>query len=239
MGPRSNRQILTQGKNYVAKQAKKYGADEVNFDKDSRLNYLTGFHKRKLERQKKAQEFNKEQARQMKVEERKKMREQRKKDAEEQMRKFKETMKEVGDYVGSDDEFTSDKKEQGQASDQEEDQDAETPWDGFSDNDDSGSKSEHHVKPILKKTQEHYEDDTQVDIEPLEPNENFAYLASRNNVKLEKSAEVLDESIERAAKYAKFLGMDDKPKKKKKFRYLTKSERRQNQKKANMNKRRK
>ncbi|SCU83368.1 LAFA_0D03158g1_1 [Lachancea sp. 'fantastica'] len=239
MAPRSNRQILTQGKNYVAKQAKKFGADEVTFDKDSRLDYLTGFHKRKLERQKKAQDFNKEQARQLKVEERKKIRDQRRKDAEEQMRKFKETMKEVGDYIGSDDEFNSGKQGLDDASDKGEDADTnEDPWDGFSDQE-GDSSAERSVRPILKKTQQHYEDDTLVDIEPLEPNENFAYLASRNNVKLEKSAEVLDESIERAAKYAKFLGMDDKPKKKKKFRYLTKAERRQNQKKANTNKRRK
>ncbi|CEP62868.1 rRNA-processing protein RRP17 LALA0_S06e05688g [Lachancea lanzarotensis] len=236
MAPRSNRQILTQGKNYVAKQAKKFGADEVTFDKDSRLDYLTGFHKRKLERQKKAQDFNKEQARQLKVEERKKLRDQRRKDAEEQMRKFKETMKEVGDYIGSDnDDFDSEKQDQDENNDKEDADANEVPWDGFSDHEDG----ENGVRPILKKSQQHYEDDTLVDIEPLEPNENFAYIASRNNVKLEKSAEVLDESIERAAKYAKFLGMDDKPKKKKKFRYLTKAERRHNQKKANTNKRRK
>ncbi|SCU95146.1 LADA_0G13806g1_1 [Lachancea dasiensis] len=233
MAPRTNRQILTQGKNYVAKQAKKFGADEVNFDKDSRLDYLTGFHKRKLERQKKAQEFNKEQARLMKVEERRKMREQRQLDAEEQMRKFKETMKEVGDYVGSDNERDDgqDEEEEGEEKRGQDVSDGERSWDGFSD-------SEEGVRPILKKSHQVYEDDTEVDIEPLEPNENFEFLASANNVKLERSAKVLDESIERAAKYAKFLGMDDKPKKKKKFRYLTKSERRSNQKKADNNKRR-
>ncbi|CUS24112.1 LAQU0S14e00386g1_1 [Lachancea quebecensis] len=228
MGPRTNRQILTQGKNYVAKQARKFGADEVNFDKDSRLEYLTGFHKRKLERQKKAQDFIKEQGRQAKIEERKQMREQRRKEAEEQMRKFKETMKEVGDYIGSDQEQDDEEKDgaDGSAS--------EDSWNGFSDDD-----QESDVKPILKKMKQVYEDDTQVDIEPLEPNENFEYLATLNNVKLEQSKKVLDDSIERAAKYAKFLGMDEKPKKKKKFRYLSKAERRQNQKKANDNKRRK
>ncbi|SCU88846.1 LANO_0D03246g1_1 [Lachancea nothofagi CBS 11611] len=230
MGARTNRQILTQGKGYVAKQAKKYGADEVNFDKDSRLDYLTGFHKRKVERQKKAQDFNKEQDRQFKIEERRKMREQRQKKADEQLKKFKESMKEVGDYLGSDEEQGIDEDEgDDKQTELIEDSDAENSWDGFSDD---------GVKPILKKSQQVYEDDTEVDIEPLEPNENFEYLANINNVKLERSVKVLDESIERAAKYAKFLGMDDKPKKKKKFRYLTKQERKHNQKKADNNKRR-
>ncbi|CAR24747.1 Ribosomal RNA-processing protein 17 [Lachancea thermotolerans] len=233
MGPRTNRQILTQGKNYVAKQARKFGADEVNFDKDSRLEYLTGFHKRKLERQKKAQDFIKEQDRLAKIEERKQMREQRRKEAEEQMRKFKETMKEVGDYIGSDQEQEEDEQD-GKDKEGVDGSASEESWNGFSDDD-----QENDVKPILKKTKQVYEDDTQVDIEPLEPNENFEYLATLNNVKLEQSKKVLDDSIERAAKYAKFLGMDEKPKKKKKFRYLSKAERRQNQKKANDNKRRK
>ena len=62
-------------------------------------------------------------------------------------------------------------------------------------------------------------------------------------MKLEKSEQILDQSIERAKKYAKFLGVEEKSgnksKKNKKFRYLTKNERRQNQRKANNNKRRK
>lgn len=69
---RTNREILTGGKKYAQKQAKKYGVDEVVFDKDSRQEYLTGFHKRKLQRQKKAQDYNKEQDRLARIEERKK-----------------------------------------------------------------------------------------------------------------------------------------------------------------------
>lgn len=236
MAPRTNRQILTQGKNYVAKQAKKHGADEVTFDKDSRLDFLTGFHKRKLQRQKKAQEFNKEQERQAKIEERKKVREERKKEMEEQLKKFKETMKEVGDYIGSDLEEDQDTSsdEEDEATSEKEDEKSGELWNGFSD----GESND--VKPILKKHREVYDDETQVDIEPLEANDNFEYLAKANNVKLEQSKKILDESIERAKKYAKFLGMDDKQKKqkKKKFRYLTKAERRNNQRKAQANKHR-
>ena len=82
---------------------------------------------------------------------------------------------------------------------------------------------------------------TTVELETLEPNDNFEYLAQLNNVKLEKAEKVLKQSINRATKYAKFLGVDEKQKKKprvKKFRYLTKNERRINQRKANDNKRR-
>ncbi|KAM9918356.1 hypothetical protein OXX80_012988, partial [Metschnikowia pulcherrima] len=48
---RSNRDILTGGSKYRNKQAKKYGVEEVVFDKNSRHDFLTGFHKRKVERQ--------------------------------------------------------------------------------------------------------------------------------------------------------------------------------------------
>lgn len=213
---RSNKQVLSGGKSYKNNLSKKHGIEEVLFNKDSRLEYLTGFHKRKLERQKKAQEFNKEQERQQKIEERKRVRSERKKDIEAQMHKFKETMKEVGDYIGSENESDTDS------------------WRGFSDD-----ESKHEVRSILKKCVDVYTDDTTVDIEQLEPNENFEFLAKANNVELENSKRILDESIDRAKKYAKFLGVDNKLKKKKKFRYLTKSERKNNQRKANANKRRK
>ena len=85
MEVRTKRQILNKGKSYANKQAQKFGTDEVTFDKDSRLDYLTGFHKRKLERQKKAREFNKEQDRLAKIEERKKIRDERKQQMEQEL----------------------------------------------------------------------------------------------------------------------------------------------------------
>ena len=234
---RSNRQILTQGQKYVTKQHKKFGAEEVTFNKDSRLDFLTGFHKRKLERKKKAQEFNKEQDRLARIEERKKVRDERKQQFEVQMDDFQKKMSLQFD---SDDEETK-------AAENEE-------WEGFgSDEEKEGmegvEEEEGTIKPILKKNVVNtavYGEDTTVEIETLEPNDNFEYLARMNNVKLEKAGEVLDESITRATKYAKFLGMGDKDaeegekkkQKKKKFRYLTKTERKVNQMKLNKNKRR-
>lgn len=216
---RSNRQILTQGKKYANKKLKKFGTDEVAFNKDDRLEYLTGFHKRKLQRQKKAREFNQEQDRLTRIEERKNMRDERKRQLEERLQDFKKGL----DLAVSDDEEIEDKEEE---------------WEGFSDDGDDES-TEPSVKPILKTV---YTDDSSVSVETLEPNDNFAYLAKVNNVNLSESEKILTQSISRAGKYAKFLGMadkDDKPKqKKKKFRYLTKNERKANQYKANANKRR-
>lgn len=231
MAVRSNRQLLTKGKNYANQQLKKFGTDEVSFDKDSRLDYLTGFHKRKLQRQKKAQENNKEQERLLKIEERKKVRDERKKQMDEQMRRFKETL----DIQAEIEELQNGKKKKEDNYDSKNESDGS--WDGFSDEENSDS-----VKPILKPNHlstSVYSDETTVNVESLEPNENFEFLAKLNNVKLEQSEKILDQSITRAKKYAKFLGMGEvKEKKKKKFRYLTKNERKVNQRKAYNNKHR-
>lgn len=234
MAVHTNRQILTRGKNYATKQSKKFGTDEVTFDKDSRLDYLTGFHKRKVQRQKKAQEFNKEQDRLRRIEERQKVRQERKEIMEEQLKTFKESLNleaEIEDAKKGD--VDGAKVE------------SDDSWHGFDSDEEEvdGDKEGNDVKPILKKgaVTEIYDDSTTVEVESLEPNDNFEYLANLNNVKLEKAEKVLTQSINRATKYAKFLGVDDKQKKKpkvKKFRYLTKNERRVNQRKANDNKRR-
>lgn len=234
---RSNREILTRGKNYVTKQAKKFGADEVTFDKDSRLDFLTGFHKRKVARQKKAQEFHKEQERLQKIEERKKVRDERKQQIEEQLKQFKAGLDlDISDDDEEESKKKKEKKEKLKKLEEEE-------WEGIK-SDEEDEEGEDSVKPILKKKNTEYTDNTVVEVETLEPNENFEYLAQVNNVKLEQSEKVLNQSITRATKYAKFLGMGDdedkkKKKSKKKFRYLTKGERRVNQMKANANKRRK
>lgn len=219
---RSNRQILTGGKKYANKKLKKFGTDEVSFNKDDRLEYLTGFHKRKLQRQKKAKEFNQEQDRLTRVEERKNMREERKRDLDDRLRDFKKGL----DLAKSDDE-----DETAEVEEKEEEE-----WEGFADENDESTDGA--VKPILKTV---YVDDSSVSVETLEPNDNFAYLAKVNNVNLSESEKILTQSISRAGKYAQFLGMGDKEKakpKKKKFRYLTKNERKANQYKANGNKRR-
>ncbi len=48
-----------------------HAIEEITFDNDARADYLTGFHKRKLERQKHAKEIAEAKARQEKIEMRK------------------------------------------------------------------------------------------------------------------------------------------------------------------------
>lgn len=244
-GGRSNREILTGGKKYHTKQGKKFGVDEVVFDKDSRKEYLTGFHKRKLQRQKKAQEYIKEQERLAKVEERRQLREERKKDLENQMKGFKETVERIT-KLGSDDET-----EDGEGDD----------WSGF------GSDDEAAVNPQPKGILHHQEiytreksdvlpdigaiidDETTVTVESLDnpiiksvQEANFEAIARANNVNLNKSQDVLNDSIKRAKNYAVVCGVakpsakDQIKKKKKKFRYLTKTERRDNNRKIKASK---
>ncbi|CAK7896421.1 ribosomal RNA-processing protein 17 [[Candida] anglica] len=236
---RTNREILTGGKKYATKQAKKHRVDEVVFDKDARVEYLTGFHKRKIERQKKAQVYLKEQDRLARIEERKKLKEERKNDLEKQLKRFNETVKEITAFDKSDDE-----------------EDAED-WKGVS-GDESGSDDENvdgkkiNRKGILQH-QEVYkledssvladspviiDDETTVTVESMDnpavlsAQDNLVALAKANNVDLDKSEKILDDSIKRAKNYAVVCGVtkpkDQTKQKKKKFRYLTKAERRSN-----------
>lgn len=263
---RPNREILTGGKRYKEAKKSKHRVEEVTFDAESRTTYLTGFHKRKVERKKNAQKHAEEMARKDRIEERAKIREERK----EQVRKKLEEMKaalELNPFLKrDDDDDESDdesnekqsKKSVGWQGDSDED---EEPWEGFnnddknqsesnsnsdSDSDSESGRSSSSVKSILKK--QVYEINnmdapvvghSEVVIESLDnPNLNvvehidLTSIAEQMNVDLQKSGEVLDESIKRAKKYARLLGVADskptteKPKqKKKKFRYLSKTER--------------
>lgn len=250
---RTNREILTGGKKYAQKQAKKYGVDEVVFDKDSRQEYLTGFHKRKLQRQKKAQDYNKEQDRLARIEERKKMRDEKKKDIETQLKRFNETVKEITHFNDSDDEASN-----------KDDEESDGNWAGFGDDNDSDQNSDensttsannkHNLPKGILQHKEVYkvdedqllpdsnaiiDDETTVTVESIDnpvvssaQQADLDAIAKANNVNLKKSDEILDESIKRAKNYAVLCGVtkpSSKDKvKKKKFRYLTKAERREN-----------
>ncbi|KAH3674354.1 hypothetical protein WICMUC_003380 [Wickerhamomyces mucosus] len=217
MGKRTNRDILTGGKKYTQNKAKQHLVEEVVFDKDSRLDYLTGFHKRKLERQKKAQEYFKEQERLAKIEERKQIKLEKEKEMLENLEKYKETLKNIN---GDDDnEF--------KVSDDEENEEDEQEWEGIQDEDSE-------PKGILK---QHIGED-EVIIEDLSDNK-LEEIAKLNFVNLEKSEKILKDSIERARQYAQIAQKAESKPRKKKFRYLTKGERRSNKRKAITNKRRK
>lgn len=247
----SNRRILTKGKDYANRRAKKFGVEELTFDKSSREDFLTGFHKRKLQRQKLAQEQIQEQERLARIEERRKIREERKKDFENQLQTFQETVRRINP-----DDSDSEVNPLG---DEEE-------WDGFSnlsDGDDnrssgqSGSQEDskadlrkprgilkrkevyHSAKPVeTQQADSADEEETTVTVQTMDnpifsrtSDFDLEKMAGANNVNLTKSEEVLEDSIKRAKSYAELCGVT-KPtrpeKKKKKFRYLTKAERRDN-----------
>ena len=236
---RTNREILTGGKKYAQKQAKKHRVDEVVFDKDARVEYLTGFHKRKIERQKKAQVYNKEQERLAKIEERKKLKDEKKRDMEKLLKRFNETVKDILEFAGGLD---------------DEESDADT-WDGIQDDGAAaaGGASDQPARKGILQHQEVYkledalvledspviiDDETTVTVELLDnpavvsAQANLKAFARANNVDLAQSEKVLEDSVKRAKNYAVVCGVakpskDDK-KKKKKFRYLTKAERRAN-----------
>ncbi|KAI7787753.1 rrna processing protein rrp17 [Diaporthe eres] len=68
--------------------------EEINFDNSARQEYLTGFHKRKVQRQKHAQEEAAKRAREEKIEFRKQLREDKKKQVEEHVKSIEAIMKE-------------------------------------------------------------------------------------------------------------------------------------------------
>lgn len=247
-GIKKNREILTGGKKYIQQKQKKHLVDEVVFDKESRQEYLTGFHKRKVQRQKKAQEFHKEQERLAKIEERKQLKQERERDLQNQLQQFNKTAQEIA-AINNDIGFDqSDDNSNSNDNDNEE-------WSGFQEDEheevDEGKNTENPLKGILHHTEIYkqdpslsnitngaiIDDETTVVVESLDnPNtvdteEKLKQLAKLNNVNLAKSDQVLEKSIERAKNYAVICGVA-KPnpikQKKKKFRYLTKSERREN-----------
>ncbi|KAK6456766.1 nucleolar protein 12-domain-containing protein [Scheffersomyces xylosifermentans] len=248
-GGRKNRDILTGGKKYAQKQAKKHRVEEVVFDKESREEYLTGFHKRKVQRQKKAQEYIKEQERLARIEERRQMREERKKDMENQLKDFNETVKKITTFDVSDDE---DEKWTGFDENEQDSDDSSNEEPGSK----SANKPENRMKGILHHTEIYkldettqllpesnaiIDEETTVEVESLDnpatlsaQEASLEAIARANNVRLEDSEKVLESSLRRAKSHAMQVGItkpsfkDRVKQKKKKFRYLSKAERREN-----------
>ncbi|KAI1131963.1 nucleolar protein 12-domain-containing protein [Nemania abortiva] len=86
------------------KRKRQHTIEEIKFDDDARAEYLTGFHKRKLQRAKHAQEQAAERARQEKIETRKQLREDRKREIEEHVQQVNSALKQAAQagYIESD-----------------------------------------------------------------------------------------------------------------------------------------
>ncbi|OTB05805.1 hypothetical protein M426DRAFT_21540 [Hypoxylon sp. CI-4A] len=186
-----------------------HSLEEIKFDNDARSEYLTGFHKRKLQRIKNAQEQAAQRARQEKIEYRKQVREGRKREVEEHVQNVNAILKQAQEagYVGGE-EGTSD-------GDVEE-------WGGFGDT------------PVLEPVdhEEEYIDEeryTTVTVESV----NVTKDGLSSSKPEEDSGEEDQETAEGKSQYPP--GSKEKPKlpkkKKPKFRYETKSERQLSQRK--------
>ncbi|CAK7274924.1 hypothetical protein SEPCBS57363_006413 [Sporothrix epigloea] len=77
------------------KRKAEFAIEEISFDNTARSDYLTGFHKRKVQRQKHAQEIASEKARQEKIAFRKELKVQRQKDVEEHVRQVNEALRQA------------------------------------------------------------------------------------------------------------------------------------------------
>ncbi|CAI7593745.1 unnamed protein product [Penicillium glandicola] len=86
--------------------------EEVNFDSESRQEWLTGFHKRKVQRAKHAQDNAAKRYKEEKRDARKKIREERKKDFEQAMAEHKAVLKRMKEDAGDLGEMEGEKEEE-------------------------------------------------------------------------------------------------------------------------------
>ncbi|KAK9314880.1 nucleolar protein 12-domain-containing protein [Lipomyces starkeyi] len=219
---------------------------EIVFDSEAREQYLTGFHKRNVERKEKASERAKEHERREKLEGRRALREQRKREMDEKVQLASAMYKEQlhdSEPEGSGDEAGSKDEEE---------------WSGIvdSDKEDAAGAMTNELASILKggdkiRHIQKYESDATNGDEPNdlinaettviienydtdEPNQRNQSGDGKNPPSDDRSEEILRKSLLRAAFYAERVkkinsGRPVAAKKpKKKFRYLTSQERKAN-----------
>ncbi|PNY18311.1 Uncharacterized protein TCAP_07575 [Tolypocladium capitatum] len=173
--------------------------EEVSFDKDARHEFLTGFHKRKQQRIKHAQEQAAKQARQERLDARKQMRNDRRREVEEHVETVNRMLRESGAVV---DPVQSDLQEC--ASDE---------WDGFPDKPDLD---------IVNHEEEYVDEDryTTVTVESVSVSRDGLSKPHLSDDEAEGDGNGEDKETEN-----KGTGAAKPKKKKKKFRYESKIER--------------
>ncbi|KAL7276947.1 hypothetical protein RUND412_000041 [Rhizina undulata] len=186
---------------------RKNGVEEITFDRESRQEYLTGFHKRKLQRVKHAQQEAEKQAKIEKLEERRKLREARKEQVEAHIKALQAASRKAAAIANG---------EPIDWSDDDNDDDEESEWEGIDEAKDST------LGKVNEEAQYIDEDKfTTVTVETMDLDKDEDE-SEDEAVKEEKrlKAEAREKEEEKRKKR--------KPKEKKnKFRYLTKSERKQ------------
>ncbi|KAF6812902.1 nucleolar protein nop25 [Colletotrichum sojae] len=184
--------------------------EEVSFDFDARQDYLTGFHKRKLQRVKWAQEQAAKKAREEKIEMRKKIRQERQREVEEHVKTVNALLQEAQAADSDDDQEI-------QAEDFEE-------WDGIEDQEKAQEQAD-----IVDYEDEYVDEDryTTVKVEAIAVTRDGLEKLHRDG---DEAADSPDEDKQRGededekAAKAKAKARKEKPKKPK-FRYESKVER--------------
>ncbi|KLO79739.1 uncharacterized protein LW93_7181 [Fusarium fujikuroi] len=182
--------------------------EEVNFDFEARQEYLTGFHKRKQQRIKNAQEEAAKRARQEKLELRKQIREERKRDVEEHVQTVNRLLQE---------------SEAAGAVEQESDEE-DGEWDGFPDQPELD---------IVDHEEEYIDEDryTTVTVESVSVTRDGLHKPQVDDKDKKEDKKVEEPKDDQKAKSRR-----EPKKKKKKFRYETKFERQLTDKKQRIKK---
>ncbi|KAI1818041.1 nucleolar protein 12-domain-containing protein [Poronia punctata] len=189
------------------KRKRHHNIEEIKFDETARVEYLTGFHKRKLQRVKFAQEQAAKQAREDKIIARKQIREERKKEVENHVQSVHDALKKASQagYIDSDEDDSSA-------------EDAAEEWGGFQDV---------PAEPDLVDHEEEYVDEdryTTVTVESVNVSKDG--LTSSRPEDESENEETLREQVTQAQPEKKSSkDQHVKKKKKQKFRYETKLER--------------
>ncbi|KAJ5096917.1 hypothetical protein N7456_007638 [Penicillium angulare] len=178
--------------------------EEVNFDNDARHEYLTGFHKRKVQRAKHAQDIAEKKMREEKRQDRKRLREERAADFNRIMEEHKRQKKR----------FQEENESDSGDSDEEDDQE----WEGIEE------------PPVVDYEAEYIDEDkyTTVTVEEMDTSrEGLRKSAQGEDTEDEEETKKKPaETTEPEKKPAKKSWKSDKPKKKKKqFRYESKTDR--------------
>ncbi|KAI1636911.1 nucleolar protein 12-domain-containing protein [Biscogniauxia mediterranea] len=222
--PRPKKNVLSHA---PRKRKAQHGIEEIKFDDDARVDYLTGFHKRKVQRAKQAQEQAAKKARQDKIEFRRQLREDRKRQAEEHVQHVEAMLKEAqqAGYIdgGDDDDGEGDSGDEA------------GEWGGFQDEPATQEDMVDHEEEYID--EERY---TTVTVESVSVSKDGLFSSRPDE---EEGEEDLDGDGEARAKEARSTttstatagrrnDQSRPPKKKKqKFRYETKLERQISQKK--------
>ncbi|OAA52061.1 Nucleolar protein 12 [Metarhizium rileyi] len=180
--------------------------EEISFDDDARAEYLTGFHKRKQQRIKHAQEEAAKRARQEKLETRKQLREERRREVVEHVETVNRLLRESG-AVSS------------QIGDEEDSEENVDEWDGFPDKPDLD---------IVDHEEEYIDEDryTTVKVETVSVSRDGLSKPNQSDDEAKEAARLKREEAERKEAEAKDNKKSLWPKKKKKkFRYESKIER--------------